>query len=190
MEKIMQPNVLCGTSHNYFVKLAPNETRTFRVRMRIQRPSDKWRIGYSNSVDTTWDDGSVSYADMPGSEFEIVSASFVYGNNFSQVTFDGKQSRRVAPREVILSDTCFAHTSDGYIEFRWCIRAGENEATIPATPDSQALCSYADGVHTSGDVSVFTDALTLLSHKTYVCCRIFLRPKALPCRVWYFWAIQ
>ena len=83
MEKVMQPNVLCGTSHNYFVRLAPGESRTFRVRMRVQRPGYKWRIGYSNTVDTTWDNGLVSYANMPGSLFEIVSAAFANEDGFS-----------------------------------------------------------------------------------------------------------
>ena len=161
MEKVMQPNVLCGTSHNYFVKLAPGESRTFRVRMRVQRPGDKWRIGYSNTVDTTWDDGLVSYANMPGSAFEIVSAAFASVDGFSPVTFDGKASRMVAPREIILSDTCDAKAIDGYIEFRWCLRAGEQGAIIPATPDSQALCYYADGEHTADGADAFTDALTL-----------------------------
>ena len=122
MEKVMQPNVLCGTSHNYFVRLAPGESRTFRVRMRVQRPGYKWRIGYSNTVDTTWDNGLVSYANMPGSSFEIVSAAFANEDGFSPVAFNGEKSRSVASREVILSDTCDANVVDGYIEFRWCLR--------------------------------------------------------------------
>lgn len=161
MEKVMQPNVLCGTSHNYFVRLAPGESRTFRVRMRVQRPGYKWRIGYSNTVDTTWDNGLVSYANMPGSLFEIVSAAFANEDGFSPVTFNGEKSRSVASREIILSDTCDANVVDGYIEFRWCLRAGAQGAIIPATPDSQALCYYADGEHTMDSAYFFTDALTL-----------------------------
>lgn len=161
MEKVMQPNVLCGTSHNYFVRLAPGKSRTFRVRMRVQRPGSRWRIGFSNTVDTTWDDGAVSYANMPGGEFEIVSAALASGDGFAPVTFGGMGSRSIAPREVIVSDACDAQESDGYIEFRWCLRAGERGAIIPATPDSQALCSFAEGEHTTGGAAEFTDALTL-----------------------------
>ena len=155
------PNVLCGTSHNFIVRLSPGQARTFRARMRVQRPGSRWRISYSNTADSTWDNGSISRANAPGSEFTIVSAAFSDGTRVQPLTFDGLPGHKVLPGEIITSDACDMHSRDGCIEFRWCLRAGENGAIIPATPDSQALCSYADGEHTLDDAQAFTDACAL-----------------------------
>lgn len=155
------PNVLCGTSHNFIVRLSPGQARTFRARMRVQRPGNRWRISYSNTADSTWDDGSISRANVPGSEFTIVSAAFSDGTRVQPLTFDGLPGHKVLPGEIITSDACDMHSRDGCIEFRWCLRAGANGAIIPATPDSQALCSYADGEHTLDDAQAFTDACAL-----------------------------
>lgn len=161
MDICMQPNVLCGTSHNYFVQLAPGETRTFRARMRVQRPGERWRMRFSNTVDSTWDDGSVSRANTPGGAFEIVSAAFSDGEATARVTFGGEPACAVAPRACITSDSCRIGSRGGYIEFRWCLRAGGEGARVPATPDSQALCSFAPGEHTFDGADAFTDAQTL-----------------------------
>lgn len=157
----MQPNVLCSTSHNKFVLLAPGECRTFRMRIRVQRPGCRWRIGYSNTVDSTWNDGSESYGNMPGGSFDIVSAAFVSGDTCVPVTFNGQPGRHVAPRDVFRSDVCIAESTDGYIDFRWCLRAGEAAAIVPATPDSQALCWYADGDVSRAEADAFRSALEL-----------------------------
>lgn len=169
MPVCMQPNVLCGTSHNTFIWLAPNEARTFMARMRVQRPGARWRISFTNAVDTTWADGSRSRADMPGGTYAIVSAAFSNGSGFADATFDGASCRNVQPNERITSDICDIDSRNGYISFSWCLRAGNEGAVVPATPNSQALCYFTTGEATLAGSTAYTDARVLEGEDENMC---------------------
>lgn len=166
----MQPNVLCSTSHNTYILLAPNETRTFMATMRVQRPGTHWRFSMTNTVDTNWADGARSRANMPGGTFDIVSAAFSNGADIVPVTFEGKLSRIVHPDEQVTSDICNIESARSrFITFRWCLRAGDAGAIVPATPNSQALCAFAPGDATYAGPEAFTDARTLEGEDENMC---------------------
>lgn len=166
----MQPNVLCGTSHNTFIWLAPDESRTFSATMRIQRPATRWRFSLTNTVDTTWADGSRSHADMSGGTYDIVSAAFLNDTASAPVTFDGASGCTVHPDEHLISDVCDIASADSrFITFRWCLRAGRAGAIVPATPNSQAVCAFAPGNATFDPPEAFTDARTLEGEDENMC---------------------
>lgn len=166
----MQPNVLCGTSHNTFIWLAPHEARTFMATMRVQRPGARWRFSLTNTIDTTWADGTRSRADTPGGTYDIVSAAFSNGLATVPVTFQGARGRTVLPDEHVTSDICDIRSArSNFITFRWCLRAGADGAIVPATPNSQALCAHAPGDATFAGPEAFTDARTLEGEDENMC---------------------
>ena len=157
---IPQPNVLCSTSHNFIYPVFKGDIHTFMTRIRVQRPADHWRVGFTNQVDSTWDDGSLSFANLPGASMRILSAAFACGNNFFSVTFQGQPSITVPSCAQILSDVCPARVQNGYLEFHWCVEA-LSDGVLPATPDSQALCWHTPGDRTFSPADSLPSALEL-----------------------------
>ena len=145
-------NCALSTSHNLHATLQKGEKRTYRVLLKPTRHGDfSWRFTYSNTVDSTWEDGAWSYADKPGGHFRILSCQAGCadgeGNLLSQqnVTFQGQMQKSVAPREVFSSDPLFLSIPKGhYLTFTWQLEALENDCVLPATPDSRARCYICD----------------------------------------------
>ena len=103
-------NTPTSTSHNMTIALQRGEARTFRALLRpVETGARLWRFRVSNVVDSTWDDGSASWADLPGGRFEIVSASACAeaGGVMTApepVTWGGEAGRAVEPGEWAVSD--------------------------------------------------------------------------------------
>ena len=153
-------NTGISTSHNNRLVWNRGETRTFRVLLRPEEPGRHlWRFGFSNTVDSTWDDGSESYADLPGGRFEIVSSSAGTADADRRI---GALSAVEWPESTIMSGVCAVSKeieldvpADGYVVFSWCLRALEDRCVLPMTPDSQALCFSASGDVSLLDMSAF-----------------------------------
>ncbi len=156
-------NVPTSTSHNCRIVLHKGEARTFRALLRpIEAGRFVWRFRFSNCIDSTWDDGSESWADMPGGRLEIVSAgagAVPPGGSpgaLVPVTWGGASGCGVAPRAWAQSDPLALEIPEGgHIAFSWCLRALEENAILPATPDSRALCFSAPGEETFSAMAVF-----------------------------------
>ncbi len=146
-------NTGISTSHNYFIALNRGETRTFRVLLRpLEAGRLNWRFFFSNSVDSTWNDGTESYAGLAGGRFEIVSAAAGAADENAALT--GGATAVGWPENIIEPKACVASApveinvpENGYIVYSWCLRALEDGCRLPATPDSQALCYAANGDH-------------------------------------------
>lgn len=73
---------------------------------------------FSNTVDSTWDDGRLGYGGQPGGAYSIAGAAVYDGGQIqpdgsalmtgevllAEITFDGSKSRQVAPGETFWSD--------------------------------------------------------------------------------------
>ena len=153
-------NTGTSTSHNNKIVLNRGEARTFRVLLRpVETGRHRWRFRFSNCIDSTWDDGSESWADLPGGRLEIVSTcAAAEGGAFQPVTWGGAAGRAVEPRAWAVSDpVALDIPRGGRLAFSWCLRALEDGCILPATPDSRALCSAASGEAAPDDMGAFRD---------------------------------
>ncbi len=143
-------NTGISTSHNYRIFLNRGEERTFRVLLRPEVCGDmQWRFFFSNSVDSTWADGSESWANLMGGRFEIVSCTAGAADaalNMSQLTAVAWPQPVAEPAACLTSEPVrLTIPEGGYIAFSWCLRAMEDGCLLPATPDSRSLCWSAEG---------------------------------------------
>ena len=155
-------NTPTSTSHNASIILNRGEARTFRALLRPIEPGKLlWRFRFSNCIDSTWDDGSQSWADLPGGRLAIVSASAAAeaGGAMGEpvpVSWGGAAGRVVEPCQWAVSDpVALDIPQGGHIAFTWCLKALEDGAILPATPDSRALCYSADGEATCSGMAAF-----------------------------------
>ena len=163
-------NIGSSTSHNNKIVLNKGEMRTFRAFLQpIEAGRLRWRFRFSNCVDSTWDDGSECWADLPGGRFEIVSASACAATpeRFAapvRVTWSGEASRAVEPNAWAVSDAVELDIPlGGRIAFSWCLRALEDGCLLPATPDCRALCFSAEGDAAFASMAAFhEDDMTCL----------------------------
>ncbi|MGN1346855.1 MAG: SGNH/GDSL hydrolase family protein [Eubacteriales bacterium] len=151
-------NVACGTGANYLLEFG--ESRTFRARAYFKPDvcgSYNWRFFFSNTVDSTFADGTVAYRNKSGGNWKIRSASIADGGEISDravesgkgmsrtpVTFDGRPDRSVAPDERFWSDEIpFAVPENHYLVWEWELEGDR----IPCTPDSQVptFTDFGDG---------------------------------------------
>lgn len=97
-----------------------------------------YRFYFSNTVDSTYSDGSLAYAGRPGEGFTIESAFVSDGGtdissepaSVTPVTFGGSTSKKVSPDEMFWSDPVVFDVPEGhFLRWEWTL-TGEN---IPAT---------------------------------------------------------
>lgn len=150
MFKKYTSNTLCGTSNN-FMLTGEVERFTCRAFVKPYEYGDfTWRFWFSNACDSTYAEGSVSYANRPGGRWRIISASVADGGDTvggptsaeTPVTFGGEPGREVAPGEKFWSDEVQLSVAEGnYLVWTWTLEGNG----IPCTPDSQIPCFRADG---------------------------------------------
>lgn len=167
-------NIALSHCANNHAVLTQNEVRTFRGYMKPTVPGAlSWRFIYQNTVDSTWDDGAFSRANLPGGHFEIVHAEVCACDEnlriltIHTVTFSGSVSASVSPGALVATDPVRTQIPPhGYIMFQWCIRALDEYTVLPGTPDSRGLCYTADR-----EVPVFAphDTLRFLDGETEEC---------------------
>ncbi len=107
----------------------------------------EYKFYFSNTVDSTMDNGRFAHGGMPGGEYTIISASIGDGGtspeddvtNVTQVTFDGNASKNVASGETYWSDSVIIDIPEGhYLVWEWTI-SGTN---IPCIRMSNLAYSY------------------------------------------------
>ena len=95
---------------------------------------------FSNTVDSTWDDGRLGYGGQPGGAYSIAGAAVYDGGQIqpdgsalmtgevllAEITFDGSKSRQVAPGETFWSDpVSLTLPEDHYLIWEWTITGKE-----------------------------------------------------------------
>ena len=74
------------------------------------------------------------------------------------VAWGGAAGRAVEPGEWAVSEhVALDVPPGGHILFTWCLRALEDDAILPATPDSRALCYSAPGEETFSGMAAFRE---------------------------------
>lgn len=154
-------NIPLSFSANFYYWLLKGQKRTFRTYVKpTVAGTFAWRFEYHNQVDSTWDDGSISRADMPGGHFSILSAAVAACDERQNIlsmhtaTFDGRETLDVHPCDQIISDPVTLTVAEGgYVMFSWCLMSMEEKAILPGTPDSRALCYIAETEETTSPLS-------------------------------------
>ncbi len=143
-------NTVVATGNNTIVPSADHIT--YRAWLPVEcSGSLEYCFYFSNTVDSTWDDGSLSHAGMSGGSYTIESASISDGGTefdanvqptqTATITFDGETQKDVSPDETFWSDPVTFDVPDGhYLLWEWTI-SGEN---IPGIAMSNMTYSYMD----------------------------------------------
>ena len=139
-----------STGSNTVIKNA--EHVTYRAWFPVEAAGEyDYRFYFSNTVDSTWGDGSESYVGMSGGNYTIEKAT-VYdgGTEFdanveptvsAAVTFSGSAAKEVAPDETFWSDPVTLNVPEGhYLLWEWTV----NGTNIPAISMSNLTYAYAD----------------------------------------------
>ena len=109
-------NTLAGSGNQYFFVTGDNESRTGRVYYKVYAGGKyNYSLLFSNVIDSTYFDGSVSRCNMHCDEWKILRASIgacdtceedfaVEPVKFYPLTFQGKTSKTVNPGEIFTTD--------------------------------------------------------------------------------------
>lgn len=129
-------------------------TRTYRTYMKPRESGQlELRFWHSNSVDSTWDVGSVAKGSMPGGAWRIEAAYAADGGTGRdgqvvpgtsvQITFDGKSGKEVAPGETFWSDPVQLELPDGHdLAFTWTITTSSPGKTVPYNTEGLLVSAY------------------------------------------------
>ncbi len=143
-------NTVIATGNNTVIAKADHVT--YRAWIPVEEAGAfTYCFYFSNTVDSTWDDGSISYAGMPGGSYTIESACVSDGGTefdanaapteTVSVTFSGSTTKDVLPDETFWSDPLEIDIPEGhYLLWEWTL-SGED---IPAICMSNLAHSYAD----------------------------------------------
>lgn len=173
-----------SSANNHFITGTAGKTRTYRTYLRsIEHGGLTLAVWCSNSVDSTWDDGSISRANLPGGRWRIDSAFFADGGRApdgsvipgteAALTFGGKRAKDVSPGETFASDDVHVQLPEGhYLAFTWSITHLSDDGGIPfnietplasvfeAEGDAAGQASN-DGYRRAGNVLVLPDFIGL-----------------------------
>lgn len=142
----------CAATGTSFLIENTNGKRSYRVYVKPTCYGRfEWRFFFINSVNSTYAQGEVGYANRSGGAWTIHSASIGVSastsindkvENVTAVTFDSSKSRRVEPDEQFWSDAVNFEINDGFLVWEW-----ELEGTdIPSMPeDIFAAYSHGEG---------------------------------------------
>lgn len=134
-----------SSAKNYVLTRPSGVAHTFRTYLRLREPGSlRMKFWCSNTVDSTWADGAISRANLPGGRWRIDAAYVADGgtepdgsvtdSTQTMLTFGGEPSRVVEPGETFWSDDAVIDIPEGhYLAFTWTITllSGEGEGGIP-----------------------------------------------------------
>lgn len=133
-------NTLAGTCNNFIIKREFTE-KTSVIYYKVQKPGKAlYRFAFSNSVDSTYGDGTECQANQKGGSWKIISAfagnGGVYGNPQSKlltpICFSGNAEKCVMPGEMFWSDETELNIPENHY---LCFKLTFSGSEIPFTPD-------------------------------------------------------
>ena len=145
--------VLSSTTNN-IMNLSSIGTHTYRTYIKPREYGNfVWKIWHSNTVDSTWDDGSVTRANLSGGEWRIDSACLADGGVIAdgsiipdsqvKITFNGYNYKNVLPDEKFSSDPIqFNIPKDHYLVFTWTISNQSTGLVIPYNCETNLVPVY------------------------------------------------
>ncbi|EHB68435.1 MULTISPECIES: SGNH/GDSL hydrolase family protein [Paenibacillus] len=143
-----------STATNFIMEQEDRSTRTYRTYMKPRESGQlELRFWHSNSVDSTWDVGSVAKGSMPGGAWRIEAAYAADGGTGRdgqlvpgtsvQITFDRKPGKEVAPGETFWSDPVQLELPDGHdLAFTWTITTRSPGKTVPYNTEGLLVSAY------------------------------------------------
>lgn len=143
-------NTVVSTGAN--TAIAEADSVTYRAWFPVEASGEyEYCFYFSNVVDSTWDDGSTTYAGMEGGAYTIESAKiYDAGTNFdaniepsqsATITFENSPTKSVDPNETFWCDPVTFSVEEGhYLLWEWTV-SGTN---IPAICMSNMTYAYAD----------------------------------------------
>jgi lysophospholipase L1-like esterase len=155
-------NTYIATGNNFMVESA--DSVTYRAYFPVEEYGElEYCFFFSNTVDSTYDDGSDAYGGKSGGEYTIESAfiaecgeDFDDITNYTAVTFDGSEQKNVSPDETFKSDPVNFNVEEGnYLVWEWTITGND----IPANAMSNLTKVGAD--YNDGKGLVYCDRIPL-----------------------------
>lgn len=143
-----------STATNYVMEQDNVITRTYRTYIKPRESGQlELRFWHSNSVDSTWDIGSVAKGSMSGGAWRIEAAYAADGGTGRdgqvvpgtcvQITFDGKPCKAVAPGETFWSDPVQVELPDGHdLAFTWTITTLSSGKSVPYNTEGLLVTAY------------------------------------------------
>lgn len=159
---IYPSNTVVSTGNNY--KITKVDSVTYRAYFPVEEYGElEYCFYFSNSVDSTYDNGSFSYVGFETGDYTIESARIGDGGTspddeitgYVGITFDGEQERTVLSGESFWSDPVSFSLEEGhYLVWEWTI-SGEN---VPCTYMSNLTsCTSSE----DGEDFVYCDQIPL-----------------------------
>ncbi|MBQ8961034.1 MAG: SGNH/GDSL hydrolase family protein [Ruminococcus sp.] len=145
-------NTYISTGNNYWVDSA--DSVTYRAYFPVEEYGElEYKFYFSNTVDSTYDDGKHGYVGQVGEGYTIENAFIADGGTsvedeitgYSPVTFSGSTERQVSGGETFWSDPVSFDVPEGhFLVWEWTV-TGQG---LPATSMSnltKTLADYGDG---------------------------------------------
>lgn len=156
-----------STASNYIMISDTAFTKTYRSYIRPREYGKLiLRFWTSNAVDTTWDDGSISRANLQGGHWKIEAAAIADGGiapdgsvvegSQRTITFDSAFTKAVTPRETFWSDEVEIELpEDHYLAYTWTISTSAAGNSFPFNTEGLLVSAFeAPGLataHSSND---------------------------------------
>lgn len=143
-----------STATNYIMQEDNVSTRTYRTYIKPKETGQlELRFWHSNSVDSTWDVGSVAKGSMPGGSWCIEAAYAADGGTCQdgqvvpgtsvQVMFEGKPGKVVASGETFWSDPLQIELPKEHdLAFTWTITTLSSGKTVPFNTEGLLVTAY------------------------------------------------
>lgn len=145
-------NTFISTGNNNIV--AEADSVTYRAYFPVEEYGDlEYRFYFSNTVDSTYDDGEDAYAGLTGGNYVIESAFIADGGtsiedeitDYQAVTFGGAEQKSVTSGEKYWSDPVNFNVEEGhFLVWEWTL-TGENIPAISMSNLTKVGADYGDG---------------------------------------------
>lgn len=146
--------MVLSSATNCIMSLNISGTHTYRTYIKPREYGNFiWKIWHSNVVDSTWDEGLVSRANLSGGAWRIDSAYLSDGGVVAdgsiildsqvKITFDGNDYKNVLPNEKFSSDNIKFHIpKNHYLVFTWAISTNSLEKVLPYNCETSLVPVY------------------------------------------------
>ncbi len=145
-------NTYIATGNNNIVEEA--ESVTYRAYFPVEEYGElEYCFYFSNTVDSTYDDGEEAYAGRVGGDYTIESAYIADGGTsiedeitgYQAVTFDGAEQKSVSGGETYWSDPITFDVEEGhYLVWEWTL-TGTDIPAISMSNLTKVGADYGDG---------------------------------------------
>lgn len=138
-----------GCGNQLLTRLEAPVTKTGRCWFRLSRGGENYALLFSNQIDSTYDDGSISKANDVGGEWQIESMRLGLCKGvgevplaWQQVTFDGQTHKPVSGPDAFATDPVPLHAKAGdYLCYEITLTGScypyHEEAVLTMKPDKQ-----------------------------------------------------